>query len=280
MNITKLLNEVQKPLLYARGNSFMWTDKHISQQLLSIHLNPDIDLASRKLSTVQQTAEWIMRMSESNEALEILDLGCGPGLYAEIFARKGHHVMGIDISETSINYAKAEAKNKSLNITYHNVSYLDVDLGENRYDLITLIYTDFGVLFPIDRDMLLVSVYKALKKGGILIFDVLKDNELESKVSQPTWEAKNGGFWQSGPYLALSNSFLYNDEKVILYQHCIINEHSDIKFYRFWTHFFTPSRLEEILKTSNFNSIEFYDNVLPKNDLWSGENVLFCLAKK
>ena len=153
-------------------------------------------------------------------------------------------------------------------------------MGENLYDLITLIYTDFGALLPNDREKLLKSIHKSLKKGGIFIFDVLKDNDLESKVSPTTWDAQNGGFWQPMPYIALSNSFLYNSEKVILYQHAIISEHNDIKLYRFWTHFFSPSDLEEILKTLSFKTVEFYDNVLPQNDLWSGDNVIFCFAKK
>ncbi len=39
-----------KPELYTQGTSFMWTDEHISKQLLDVHLNVDTDLASRKKS--------------------------------------------------------------------------------------------------------------------------------------------------------------------------------------------------------------------------------------
>ena len=60
----------------------MWTDTHISKELLEIHLNQDIGLASRKLSTIKSTVNWILDNSPKKN-LKILDLGCGPGLYAE-----------------------------------------------------------------------------------------------------------------------------------------------------------------------------------------------------
>jgi 2-polyprenyl-3-methyl-5-hydroxy-6-metoxy-1,4-benzoquinol methylase len=91
-----------KPAIYKKGTAFMWTDKYIAQQLLNIHLNPDIDLASRRYTTIEKTAEWILNTQKDKEKLNILDLGCGPGLYAEIFASKGHAVKGIDNSSNSI----------------------------------------------------------------------------------------------------------------------------------------------------------------------------------
>jgi len=60
MNITNIIPKVEKPKIYEKGTAFMWTDKHISKQLLNVHLNPDIDLASRKKTTREKTANWII----------------------------------------------------------------------------------------------------------------------------------------------------------------------------------------------------------------------------
>ena len=57
---TDIIKMSAKPAIYEKGTAFMWTDKHIAQQLLNIHLNPDIDLASRKRSTIEKTAAWIL----------------------------------------------------------------------------------------------------------------------------------------------------------------------------------------------------------------------------
>lgn len=83
----------------------MRTDKYISERLLEIHLNPDIELASRKVTTIDFTFDWILGILPGKK-LDLLDLGCGPGLYAERFTKKGHQVSGIDFSDNSIQYAR------------------------------------------------------------------------------------------------------------------------------------------------------------------------------
>ena len=280
MKITDIISKTVRPEIYVKGSSFMWTDEHISKQLLNIHLNPEIDLASRKLSTITKTANWILNTQKKKGKLNILDLGCGPGLYSEIFAKKGHNVTAIDISKHSIEYAKKSAIDQKLNITYRNANYLNIDLEEEKFDLVVLIYTDFGVLNPKERDDLLNLIYKVLKKGGTFIFDVLKDNELEKRISPKNWEAVNSGFWSVSPYIALSESFLYESDKVILFQHTIIDSEDKIETYRFWTHFFSQDDILQILKPHEFTNIRFREDILPKDDMWSGDNVIFSLCSK
>ena len=280
MKITEIISQCEKPELYEKGTSFMWTDEHISKQLLNVHLNADIDLGSRKKSTIEKTANWILNTQKEKGKLAILDLGCGPGLYTEIFAEKGHKVTGIDISKNSIEYAKKSAENKKLDITYLNSSYLEVDLKSVKYDLVVLIYTDLGVLTPTERESLLEMIFRILKKGGTFIFDVLKDREIEKKTSPKTWEVSNMGFWRESPYLALSESFLYQKEKVILFQHNIVDTEENIKTYRFWTHFFSQTDVKKMLDAHNFIDINFKEDILPEGDMWNGDNVIFTMTSK
>ncbi len=280
MNLTELISLTEQPNLYEKGTAFMWTDSHISKQLLQIHLNPDIDLASRKKSTIEKTATWILETQDDDAQLSILDLGCGPGLYTEFFAQKGHEVTGIDISKNSIDYATESARDNGLSIDYQNVSYLEVDFGQERFDLVVLIYTDLGVLMPTERAQLLANIFKALKKGGVFIFDVLKDSGWQDKLSPKTWEASPAGFWRPNPYLALSESFLYEKEKVMLFQHIIIEHGQAIDTYRFWTHFFAQKDVCEMLEQQHFRNIEFREDILPASDLWNGDNVIFTKCVK
>ena len=202
-----------------------------------MHLDPEVDLASRKYSTIESTAEWVLS-KVPKERMHILDLGCGPGLYAELYANRGHSVTGVDFSKNSIEYARQQAAGKRLKITYLHQNYLELDVPENQFDLVTLIYTDLGPLLPPEREQLLSNIKSALKPGGILIFDVLNDINLESKVSPKSWEVAEKGFWREGPCLALSESLLYRNEKVILNQHIVV-EKDRKEVYRFWIHFFS-----------------------------------------
>jgi SAM-dependent methyltransferase len=278
MNIQKAIEYSPKPALYEKGTAFMWSDPYISKQTLKIHLDPDLDLGSRKKSTIHKTVEWILNQVEG-ESLDILDLGCGPGLYTEIYARKGHNVTGMDISPASIEYAREESARKGLKINYIEGSYLETRLPQEAYDLITMIYTDMGVLLPDDREKLLRNITGSLKKGGVLIFDVLNDKDLDKKTSPKNWEVSGAGFWREEPHLVLSESFLYEEKKVILYQHLVIDDkRTDV--YRFWTHFFSDSVLDRVLEKHSFVEKSYHKDVLPPGDLFNGDNVTFCKAKK
>ena len=279
MRLLDIINSSYQPELYKKGTGSMWTDEHISKQLLDIHLNPDLDLASRKMTTIEKTTDWILQQVESNRKLTILDLGCGPGLYSKIMAEQGHCVTGIDISETSINYAKEQSSINDLNITYQQGNYLEVDFESGKYDLVILVYTDFGVLTPSERETLLESISKALKIGGKLILDVFSDENIEQKATPKSWVAAESGFWKNHPYLALSESFIYDQEKIVLYQHLIIDNHST-EVYRFWTHYFSETKLRELFGKFDFEKIEFNREVIPGEDVWSGRNVIFSILTR
>ncbi len=277
LDVKDIMNLSVKPKLYQKGTAVMWTDSYISKQLLDVHLNPDVDLASRKEKTINETVNWILGKLKKNN-LRILDLGCGPGLYSQLLAKQGHSVTGIDFSEHSIKYAVKTAKENNLTIEYRKQNYLELE-DQEKYDLVILIYTDFGVLNSADRCSLLSNIHQALKPGGLFLFDVLNDNQPDQRVTPNSWDISENGFWREKPYMALSNSFLYPEEKVVLYQHCVIDE-DGFETYRFWTHFFSGEELKNILTRNHFGHIEFYENVLPDSDILNGNNVTFCIASK
>jgi hypothetical protein len=109
---------------------------------------------------------------------------------------------------------------------------------------------------------------------------VLKDKDIEDKMSPRTWEAKESGFWSASPYIALSDSFLYPEQKVVLYQHNIITEKGGMETYRFWTHFFSYKDVTEMLLNQGFLEINFWEDILPEGEPWDGDNVIFTSASK
>lgn len=279
MDFKKLNIATQKPKVYEKGDSVMWTDEHISKQLLEFHLNPLIDAASRTPDSINNTIEFILKCCDKSQ-MDILDLGCGPGIYSEKLTEKGHDVTGVDFSKNSISYARNQAIKKSLKINYVCKNYLELDY-ESQFDLVILIYTDFGVLLPIEREILLENIFKSLKPNGIFVFDVLNDRNIEQKFQEPqTWSFENSGFWKPKPYLELTTGFNYSKEKVFLKQHTIIDETERIMNYRFWTHYFSTNDIVEIVSANKFVNTEHFENILPKTNIWNGENVTFYKTEK
>lgn len=278
MNIQNLIEATQQPEIYTPGTAFMWEDEHISTQLLEVHLNQEVDLASRRESTINSTIEWIASKVPANN-LNILDLGCGPGLYAEQLARRGHNVTGMDISAHSIRYARESASEKNLGISYIQQNYLAL-ADENQYDLILLIFTDFGVLTPEERTTLLTRIHRALKPGGAFVFDVMNDRYRPRQEASRQWELSANGFWRKEPYLALSETFSYSQDKVILSQHLIVDLRDNVEIYRFWMHTFSHIELKKELVPHGFKAITCHDGIVPDSAFHRSDEVTFCIASK
>lgn len=279
MNIELVKKFSSKPRLYDKGISIMWTDPYISKQLLELHINPNNDAASRSHVKIERIISWILEQS-NNPHMKILDLGCGPGIYAELLAQKGHSVTGVDYSENSIQYAIRRANEKSLNIEYLRTNYLDLDF-DNQFDLIILIYLDFCVLLPEEREKVLRIIYRALKKGGLFICDIVNEKNIDKKVISQSWEVQETGFWKDKPYIALTNGYHYPEAKVLANHHIVISEDNSVDTYIFWNHYYRKDDMIQILESKGFKNIVDYENVLPKSgDCWNGENVTFYVARK
>ncbi len=278
MQFDKLYEFARRPKLYEPGNSIMWTDPYISKQLLECHLNTNNDMASRSNDKIDLVIDWIEKHASKNE-MDILDLGCGLGLYAEKLASHGHKVTGVDFSSSSISYAKKETFINKSNITYLCKNYLNIDF-EEAFDLVILIYLDFCVLNVHERKVVLDNVYKALKDGGVFIFDVVNSKNIEDKVLKSSWDVCKNGFWSDKPYIVLNNGYNYKDDKVLLNQHIVITEDDTIKTYHFWSTYYDFEDITLLLKGSGFKNIESDSKVLPEIDTWTGDNISFYIAEK
>lgn len=137
-----LISVLEVPSLYQKTSVPFWNDKYISQQMLKAHLDPNFDGASRKLDFINKSVNWINKIAPPQKYKSLLDLGCGPGIYAEKFATSGYKVTGIDFSKHSIDYAINSAARKKLNIEYIYQDYLHMELTKS-FDFSTMIYCDY-----------------------------------------------------------------------------------------------------------------------------------------
>lgn len=189
------------PPVYKLSETNFWAEQHISKELLKAHLNTNFDGASRSYEFIDQSVEWICNTIPSDKYPVMLDMGCGPGLYTERFYKKGYSVTGIDVSQNSISYACNSALEKGLDITYRCQDYLEAEI-EGNYDLITMIYCDYGALSSDNRQKLMKKIYNCMKPGGVLLLDVFTTKKYENFKDMQSWEfCQEGGFWREEPYL-------------------------------------------------------------------------------
>lgn len=264
----------EKVPVYQCGDKAFWNDEHISKNMLAARLDADSDGASRKLSTIQKSVEWICELTPNPKNKRLLDLGCGPGIYSELLHDKGFSVTGIDFSKRSIDCAKDRARKTKREIEYRYQNYLDINY-ENEFDVAILIYLDFGVLSPHNRTVLLAKIYKALKNDGILILDALNKPYLESFDEIQTVSFERSGFWTAAPHVIIQKNYFYSETNNTLERYLIITEDSCDR-YNIWNQIYSDETFTKEIITQGFNLISLYDDVCGKT--FTGKEETLCGA--
>ncbi|UCD04660.1 MAG: methyltransferase domain-containing protein [candidate division WOR-3 bacterium] len=273
-----LLKKLQKPEPFAKSTAPFWDDPYISGQMLKAHLDPYKDLASRKHATIDRSVEWIVRELHLQKGNRILDLGCGPGLYCTRFAEREFIVTGIDYSKRSIQYAKEYATLNKLKIEYIYKDYLTIDYS-NMFDLVTLIFCDFGVLSDRDRDSLLCKIHKSMNPGGHFLFDVCTPKYHDSVKEDRTWKYEEKGFWRPTPYLLLTEKIKYPKQDLLLTQYFVFDGNSNFDIYRIWDHAYTKDSISNALSDAGFNELQFYGDTMGR-EFSDGSETVSIVARK
>ena len=94
---------------------------------------------------------------------KILDLGCGPGIYAKKLVRMGAKVEGIDISSEMIKLARKECPEAS----FKRGNIEKLPYKNSKFDVVicSLVIDHLEVLIPMFNE-----VKRVLKKRGIFVF--------------------------------------------------------------------------------------------------------------
>ncbi len=222
----------------------LWTDEYTSEQMLTFHLNGEIDVSSRRSSFIDDSVRWMTSYFSLSPKSRIIDFGCGPGLYTARFAELGAEVYGVDFSRRSIEYAREFADRNNLDVIYAEADYLEY-WPEGEFDLITMIMCDYCALSPDQRAALLVKYKELLSKRGRIVLDVYSLSAFADKKEGSFYEKNQlNGFWSAQPYYGFVSSFKYEEDKVSLDKYTIIERDRQREIYN-WLQYFTPQSLEQ-----------------------------------
>lgn len=94
---------------------------------------------------------------------ELLDAGCGRGVFTDGLARAGHDVLGVDFSETAISYARAHHRGR-----YALSALEDIDVPAK--DAVVCIDVLFHVLDDAIWERALARMTGAVRARGLFVF--------------------------------------------------------------------------------------------------------------
>lgn len=204
MHLQQILQRTKPPVPWSEGENIPWNDPDFSRRMLKEHLSQAHDAASRRLPIIDGQVGWIHTDVLRQVPSRILDLGCGPGLYANRLARAGHTCTGIDFSPASVAYARETAAPKT---TFIEGDLRSTPFGDG-YDLIMLLFGEFNVFRPADVREILRRAASALAPGGRLLLEVSTHASIKAIGNAAgAWDTRHAGLWSDRPYLCLEESF-------------------------------------------------------------------------
>lgn len=141
--------------------------------------------------TQAKEAASILRIVGTDRRLRILDLACGVGVHATHWARQGHVVTGVDLSETFIAQARERMLREGVSVSFIVSDIRELSCHE-EYDVVTWIENSFFDEAIVNR------VREYLTGGGCFLLDVRNPENGKAKFRRGnwrTWREDNGVFY-------------------------------------------------------------------------------------
>ena len=262
MNLLDVIHRIKIPEPWSEGEKIPWDEPGFSERMLKEHLSQEHDAASRRSEKIDAHVDWIHRDLLGKRPSSVLDLGCGPGLYASRLARLGHTCKGIDFSPASIAYAREEAEKDGLTCTYVHQDIRTADYGIG-FDLVMFIFGEFNAFHPDGVKTILRKACDALADGGVLLLEVSKFEALEEwGKSGSSWYTFPTGLFSARPHLYLEENFWNEEQSVAVRRFYIVDaESGEVTPHAMGTQAYTDEEYRELLERCGFEDIVFHSSL-------------------
>jgi 2-polyprenyl-3-methyl-5-hydroxy-6-metoxy-1,4-benzoquinol methylase len=135
----------------------------------------------------------IYRFLQIQSTDTILDLACGAGRHSLALAQKGNKILGIDLSQNSINQAKEESQ--KLHIT--TVDFQTADMRNFAlnitFDYVLNLFTSFGYFqSKSDNQKVADQICQHQNKNGITVIDYLNSAKVKANGESRTVKTVEG----------------------------------------------------------------------------------------
>ncbi len=246
----------QPPVPWLDGGNLPWDENAFSQRMLREHLDQSHGAASRRSPEIRAQIERMGNWLGLQPGQHLLDVTCGPGLYAAEFARRGISVTGIDFSPASIAYARKLCRGLPCEFLEGDVRQMN--FAGREFDAAIYLYGQFTVLRPEESRDVLRRIAAALRPGARLLLEIL-DEEHFDKADSTWWYTDEAGLWGDFPYLHLGERHWDDARRAAVERFHIINlTTGEMRVYGLADQVYTPAEVEAMLHGAGFENVELH----------------------
>jgi len=271
----------QPPVPWQERDNLPWDEPAFSERMLREHLDQSHGAASRRFPELRAQVQRMLEWLRLPPGAHLLDVTCGPGLYAAEFARAGLVVTGVDFSPASIRYAREHCAGLPCEFIQGDVRQLDFSklaqsgpafdpaasdaaafdtaaFDAGAFDAAIYIYGQFTVLRPAESRDLLRRIQEALKPGAPILLEVLDYRHFD-KTNSNWWYTDNSGLWGDSPYLSLGERVFDAEQQASVERYYILNlETGELQTYGLADQAYTVTQMKKMLKDAAFEQVTLH----------------------
>lgn len=254
----QIYRRAERPLPWQiHDGNLPWDDPAFSERMLREHLDESHGAASRQTAERERIVELLWQQFGLGPGQHLLDVTCGPGLYAVEFAKRGCWVTAVDFAPAAIHYAKelAIAYGVSDKCSFRQQDVRQFDYGQAQFDAAILLYGQLGVMAKDEAQSLLTHIAHSLKPGGHLCLELLDPAKVDKKKGN-WWFTDDTGLWGDGPFLHLGERFWLADENISVDRFYTIHlETGQLDVVELCDQIYSPEEVTAMLKEAGFTAV-------------------------
>jgi ubiquinone/menaquinone biosynthesis C-methylase UbiE len=268
-----------QPWLLRDGN-LPWDEPGFSERMLREHLDESHGAASRQRAERTAQIEWLWQKLRLQSGHKLLDVTCGPGLYAAEFAKRGIEVIGIDFSPAAIAYARQVAEREGVNgrCHFHQQDIRRMKVTGNAFDAAILLYGQLAVFRREEAEAILADIRQQLKPGGVLCVELLNPEKIDRSNSQ-WWFTDDRGLWGDRPFLHLGERFWLPEVQTSVERYYVIHlETGELMHVELCDQSYEPEEMMAMIRQAGFTAVAIHSawDSLPLYD--AGEWIVYLAS--
>ena len=266
----RLLDVVRRaphPEPWTEGDNIPWHDPAFSERMLREHLSQEHDAASRRSAKLDRHVAWIHGTLLSGAATQVLDLGCGPGLYAARLAALGHRCHGIDFSPASIRYAREQADAVGSACSYVLGDLRQVDFGRD-HGLAMVLFGELNVFTPDDAQAILRKAHAALQPGGWLLLEPHTFEAVRGMGDEPaSWSTGASGLFADAPHLVLTEHAWHEGRRAATIRHFVVEAATgEVQRHAQTMQAYTDAEYHALLAAAGFGDVAVHPSLTGRSE--------------